>query len=194
MIKHLPIALIHGFFIASLGSVFAIKHFAEAAAAKTDQPISAFSHRVHVAPPPVGQGIACTECHQYVDRGRRPGIPPLKVCVDCHKTGDKPGQLEVKKYFDEGKPVHWNRIHTLPEHVYFTHKRHIKALSEKMGLPFRDEKGNGIWANQTKLCAICHGEVKYMDKIRQVRSLTMGWCVSCHRENGASFDCWTCHK
>ena len=31
-------------------------------------------------------------------------------------------------------------------------------------------------------------------KLRQVRSLKMGWCVSCHRENEASVDCLTCHK
>jgi hypothetical protein len=24
--------------------------------------------------------------------------------------------------------------------------------------------------------------------------MKMGWCLDCHRQRGASIDCWTCHK
>ena len=57
--------------------------------------------------------------------------------------------------------------------LLLTHKRHIKKGFD---------------------CVICHGEVKHKEKIRQVKSLRMGWCLTCHRENGGSEDCWTCHK
>jgi hypothetical protein len=36
--------------------------------------------------------------------------------------------------------------------------------------------------------------VKTMTQVHQVRSLEMGWCVGCHRQNNAPTDCWTCHK
>jgi hypothetical protein len=57
--------------------------------------------------------------------------------------------------------------------VLFTHKRHIKKGID---------------------CSECHGDMKVVEKVRQVRSLRMGWCVTCHRENNAPVDCWTCHK
>jgi hypothetical protein len=30
--------------------------------------------------------------------------------------------------------------------------------------------------------------------VSQVASLTMGWCVDCHKERAASLECSTCHK
>ena len=71
------------------------------------------------------------------------------------------------------QPVAWWKVHDLPWHVHFTHKRHIRAEVD---------------------CWACHGQVQAMSRMRQARSLDMGWCVNCHRKENAPTDCWTCHK
>ena len=79
-------------------------------------------------------------------------------------------------------PIAWTRVHVLPDFVYFDHRAHVAA-----GTP----------------CQTCHGPVETMERVRQVETLSMGWCVNCHREaneegvNGrsvnASTDCTACH-
>lgn len=136
-----------------------------------DQPIE-FSHRIHA-----GQvGLECQFCHETVDKSPFAGIPSVQKCMSCHQNvaTDRPEIIKLTGYWEREEPMEWTRVHRIRirNHVYFTHKRHIKA-----GLD----------------CAQCHGEVKYMDKVRRVSSLEMGWCVGCHRENNASTDCVTCH-
>jgi hypothetical protein len=134
------------------------------------QPI-AFPHTVHA-----GQlGLACDFCHESVNEGRHAGVPAVSKCMSCHETvaADRPEIVKLKQYREGEKPIHWQQIHALPDFIYFTHKRHVKA-----GLD----------------CAACHGQVEAMAEIQQVRSLKMGWCVTCHRARGASLDCATCHK
>jgi len=136
-----------------------------------DQPI-AFSHKLHVGK----VGLQCQFCHEYADKSPSAGIPTVEKCMSCHRNvvTDRPEVQKLTAYWEEKRPIEWNKVHNLriKNHVYFTHKRHIKAGIE---------------------CSACHGEVKYMDKVRQVSSLEMGWCVSCHRFNKAPTDCLTCH-
>ena len=94
------------------------------------------------------------------------------------------GIQTLKQHWEEQRPIEWERIHRLPEHVRFRHNRHVAA-----GLD----------------CTVCHGEVAEMDKISMIEDtkwwpwllptqpLEMGWCIPCHREYGASQDCYTCH-
>ena len=134
------------------------------------QPI-AFSHNLHIEK----AGLDCTHCHYYVDKSPRAGIPAVQVCMKCHEkvAADKPEIKKLKSYWDKKEPIPWIKVHVQPWHVRFTHKRHIKANIE---------------------CTYCHGEIKAMDTVRKVRSLEMGWCVTCHRENNAPTDCLNCHK
>jgi hypothetical protein len=135
-----------------------------------EQPI-AFPHTIHA-----GQlGLPCTYCHLYVEKSRQAGAPYLETCMGCHRNvaTDKPEIKKLAQYYESNTPIEWNRIHNLPEFVYFSHKRHIKA-----GLD----------------CSACHGEMRGTVKVRQVRSLKMGWCVTCHKAKGAPRDCATCHK
>ena len=88
--------------------------------------------------------------------------------------------IEILK--QRGLPLAWVRIHDLPDFVVFDHRPHVSA---------------GV------ACQKCHGPVETMEKMRQFRSLSMGWCVNCHRdphEAGivqadlqASIDCSACH-
>ena len=70
-------------------------------------------------------------------------------------------QLEpVRRSYFSGEPLRWERVHDLPDYVYFNHSAHVN-------------KGIG--------CVSCHGRVDRMALDYQVASLTMGWCLDCHR-------------
>ena len=135
-----------------------------------DQPI-AFPHTIHVS----RLNLPCNFCHLFVDRSRHAGAPPLETCMSCHRAiaTDREEIKKLTRHYEEKRPVEWNRVYSLPDFVYFSHKRHVKAGVD---------------------CSECHGKVGAMKKIRRVGSLKMGWCVSCHRARGAPRDCATCHK
>ncbi len=176
------------------------------------QPIE-YSHRLHAGE----LGIDCKFCHWAADKSRHAGIPSSDVCMKCHKVVTsscdllqdemnkadeekrKPKQIvseELRKLYDtlaldetlqpqEGatpESISWVRVHNLPDYVYFDHRAHVSA---------------GV------TCQHCHGPVESMQRMEQYESLTMGWCVNCHREstktgiNGkaidAKTDCAVCH-
>jgi hypothetical protein len=79
----------------------------------------------------------------------------------------------LKSSFNDNKPLEWIKVHDQPDFVYFNHSRHI---------------------NRGVDCSRCHGNVVESEKIQQVESLNMGFCVNCHRENNAPNDCSTCHR
>jgi len=136
----------------------------------TPQPVP-FSHRVHAGLNQIGCGM----CHSYAARSPIAGVPSSARCHGCHKFVDKnkPDIQAINKAFGEGKPIVWNRVYRVPDHVYFTHERHVAA---SVG------------------CQHCHGPVEQMDIIERVAPLTMGWCVECHHTRNADTDCLTCHK
>jgi len=122
-----------------------------------DQPIP-FSHKHHVG----DVGIDCRYCHTSVERSAFAGLPPTETCMTCHSQlfTDAAMLAPVRKSLAEHKPIHWRRVHVLPDHVYFDHSVHIA-------------KGVG--------CTTCHGAVDAMPLMRQTAPLTMGWCLDCHR-------------
>ena len=129
---------------------------------KPDQPI-AFSHQLHAGV----MEIRCRYCHVGVDSGPHASVPPLSVCMNCHANfeGDEnePEQIEkirvLLEYWENGKPVLWNKVYDLEDFAYFDHSRHMGA-----GLD----------------CVNCHGRVETMAVIEQATPLTMGWCLKCH--------------
>jgi hypothetical protein len=130
-----------------------------------------FDHRLHA-----GQNqIGCTLCHAWAEHAAVAGVPSMARCVGCHKFVDKPKPdvQAILKQYEDGQAIEWTRVHRLPDHVYFTHERHVTA---------------GV------RCQECHGAVETMQVVRQVASLTMGWCVECHQQRGAPLDCLVCHK
>lgn len=143
-----------------------------------DQPI-AFPHPVHVQ----DLELDCTFCHRNVTKGAAASIPAVGLCMTCHKTvGTEKEQVKLLRSFDEAeRPINWVRVHRVPDHVHFVHEAHIRFFSEK----------DDVAASGT--CSICHGDVGSMAKVKQVRSLKMGDCVNCHRDNDAPTDCSTCH-
>ena len=133
------------------------------------QPI-AFSHAHHA-----GQyEIECQFCHTYARRGPVAGIPSVQRCVGCHRTilSDRPEIQKILEYWENEEPIPWIRVHDLPDYVRFTHKAHVRA-----GLD----------------CSSCHGDLTQMEIAEQVESLSMGWCLDCHKKRDASRDCLVCH-
>jgi hypothetical protein len=122
-----------------------------------DQPIQ-FSHAHHVG----SMGIDCRYCHTSVEESPFANIPPTKTCMNCHSQiwTNAPILEPVRASFRENKPLHWTRVHDLPDFVYFNHSIHVA-------------KGVG--------CATCHGAVDRMALVSQENSLQMRWCLDCHR-------------
>ena len=140
-----------------------------------------------------GLGLDCTFCHRNVDKGESAGVPPVEQCIYCHKVinsdEDLPEVALLIKAWENKAPVVWERIHRLPDHVRFVHEAHIRYFTESGNTMPSGEQAI-VAAN---VCAVCHGDVGNMEEVKQVRSLKMGDCVDCHRDNGAPTDCTTCH-
>jgi len=117
-----------------------------------------FDHRHHVR----DDGIDCRYCHSSVERSPYAGIPPTEVCMNCHAQvwNKSPLLDEVRARYFTDRAIAWNRVHRLPQFVYFNHSIHVN-------------KGVG--------CVTCHGRVDRMALAEQVAPLTMGWCLDCHR-------------
>lgn len=178
------------------------------------QPI-AFSHRLHAGE----LQMPCQYCHAGTERSRHAGIPAASTCMNCHRlvkatraeiraeekaaetAGRKPGPVvspELAKLYRAlaldpltmkrdaalaPRPIAWQRVTKVPDFVYFDHRPHVAA---------------GV------ACQSCHGPVQTMERVRQVETVAMGWCLRCHRDPGpalpagtavrtASTDCSTCH-
>ncbi len=176
------------------------------------QPIH-YSHRLHAGE----MEISCLYCHFGAEKSRHAGIPPANVCMNCHKfvaaglgairaeeeaaeqENRPPRQIvspEIQKLYNavgfaasgqdgplpEAEPIVWTKVNNVPDFVYFDHRPHV---------------------NSGVACQRCHGPVETMERVRQVESFSMGWCVNCHREVNetgvagkpvrASIDCSGCH-
>lgn len=125
-----------------------------------EQPIQ-FDHRHHAG----DERIDCRYCHRTVETSPYAGIPATEVCMGCHAQvwNRSPLLGPVREAFLSGKPLRWNRVHRLPDYVYFDHSIHIA-------------KGVG--------CVSCHGRVDLMPAVMRTAPLTMRWCLDCHRNPG----------
>ncbi len=149
------------------------------------QPIH-YSHKIHSG----ANQIDCQYCHSSARVSKHSGIPSLNVCMNCHENiaeynGEEDLEkgytkdfytAEIKKlykavgwdeqsrtYTGETEPVKWVRIHNLPDFVYFNHSQHVNVAGIE--------------------CQTCHGPIEEMEIVYQHSSLTMGWCIDCHRES-----------
>ncbi len=126
------------------------------------QPVP-YSHKLHAGE----LGMDCRYCHSPIERGAMATLPPTQVCMNCHskiRTDSLP-LLPVRESFATGMPIQWIRVHNAPDYVYFDHSAHLAA---KVG------------------CVECHGRVDQMDVVGQAKSLSMTFCLECHRNPGPS--------
>ena len=124
------------------------------------QPVP-FSHQHHVA----GLGLDCRFCHSAVEVSANAGLPTTQVCMTCHSQVWTNAALlaPVRQGFAHEVPIVWRQVTDLPDYVYFNHSIHIA-------------KGVG--------CASCHGDVASMPLTYKAKSMTMQFCLDCHRDPG----------
>ena len=86
----------------------------------------------------------------------------MKTCMTCHSQiwVNSPMLAPVRESYASGVPLQWNRVHNLPDFVYFNHSIHVN-------------KGIG--------CSTCHGRVDQMPLVYRAQPLFMVWCLHCHR-------------
>ena len=172
-----------------------------------NQPVD-FIHSVHACE----NEIDCNYCHSLANNSRHAGIPSTNVCMNCHKAvkkGKITGEEEIAKiysaigfdpatgtYIDgegnngysipqnsyEGEPIKWNKVHNLPDHVYFSHEQHV-AIG---GLQCQNCHGD--------VASFAAGRIAPVEEINELRdkfpgiielskpTLTMGWCIECHNK------------
>jgi hypothetical protein len=125
-----------------------------------DQPV-AYSHQLHAGV----LKIPCQYCHSGALKSRYAGIPPVEKCMNCHRVTktESPDVKKIAAVYASGEPLEWEKIHSLPDHVYFDHRPHVNS---------------GI------LCQTCHGEVQTMHRVFQSMALRMSNCLGCHRAPG----------
>ena len=129
-----------------------------------EQPGTGFNHRIHAGK----LGMDCRYCHSNVEDSKIANVPTVSVCYGCHQ----PGHVSVEIVADEkvqfvreayagDAPIPWINIHVLPDYVQFPHHVHVKA---------------GV------SCYSCHGQIMGMPVVYQAESLSMKWCLDCHRD------------
>jgi hypothetical protein len=137
------------------------------------QPI-AFNHMLHTET----LGLACEFCHQYVQTSAHSGLPDATTCSICHSVpqGTSEEAAKVTQLVEAGDPLRFNKLFRLPDHVFYTHSRHV-GIAE---LP----------------CENCHGEIAQTERPpeRPLVRVTMEFCMDCHREQGQTEDCTACHR
>ena len=91
-----------------------------------EQPVP-FSHLHHVSQ----LGIDCRYCHTAFETSATAGIPPTKTCMNCHSQifANSPFLEPVRESFRTGRSLQWNRVHDLPDFVYFDHSIHLNKAS-----------------------------------------------------------------
>lgn len=104
----------------------------------------------------------CRYCHASVERSHEANVPPTQTCMNCHSLvlPESTKLQPVRDSFTSGEPLHWVRVHKIPEYSYFNHAVHLRA-------------GVG--------CKSCHGNIATMEVVQQQEPLSMGWCLECHR-------------
>jgi mono/diheme cytochrome c family protein len=125
-----------------------------------EQPIK-FSHKLHA-----GQyEINCNYCHTGVYSGKGGNVPSANICMNCHNAikRESPEIQKIYTALENDEPIQWVRVHNLPDLAYFNHSQHTNV--------------GGLE------CKNCHGEIEKMEVVEQRSSLTMGWCIDCHRQS-----------
>ncbi|MFG0293207.1 MAG: cytochrome c3 family protein [Phycisphaerales bacterium JB065] len=137
-----------------------------------EQPV-AFSHQIHAGK----LGMDCRYCHTDVEKSSHANVPDTATCLNCHAGDDTAGGyfnidlweahkvnqnlVKVRTAYVEDRPIEWRRIHKVPDYAHFNHSVHLNA---------------GV------SCYSCHGRIDEMEVVYQKESLSMGWCLTCHRD------------
>jgi hypothetical protein len=100
---------------------------------------------------------------------------PLFAAVpDPAPVGSYGWAKKLAEYANSKQPIPWVRVYIVLPGVAWNHRVHLEA---------------GV------KCETCHGQVREMDAVSEVTSVTtMYGCLNCHEMNHAKVACDTCHK
>jgi len=123
-----------------------------------------FSHLIHAGK----LGMDCRYCHSNVETSPEANVPAVATCFGCHADGHVDGKFApedrtwfIRDAYQQDATVQWRRVHKLPDYVRnFPHNVHLNA---------------GV------SCYSCHGQIARMAVVHQTQSLSMSWCLDCHR-------------
>jgi hypothetical protein len=137
------------------------------------QPIQ-FNHKKHLE----DAGLKCFDCHTRVLAHEKASIPNIGICKGCHEQPMTESKEEKKlvDYIQKNQAVPWIQVHRVPDHAYFSHRRHVSI---------------GKVA-----CITCHGNVAAMTLpfSKPYLPIKMAFCIDCHAKNKVNTDCATCHR
>lgn len=122
------------------------------------QPVP-FSHKIHAWQ----LNVDCRFCHNGVEKSWFANLPGASTCMNCHSQvlKDDPRLQIVRDSAANNTPIPWVQIHKTPDYVYFNHSVHVtRGIS----------------------CVECHGRIDQMDEVKHDKSLSMSFCLSCHRD------------
>jgi hypothetical protein len=138
-----------------------------------------FNHAAHV-----NAKVDCLSCHEGVLDPEEARLPALRSCLSCHKEppGQNSGLQRLAELSASNRPLHWRSLLTLPDHVHFSHPRHVEA--------------GGLE------CVECHGDMPARTRPPEAhRTMPMDRCTACHAAHPekpgavrARRDCITCHR
>lgn len=123
-----------------------------------EQPIP-FSHKHHAKE----LAIDCRFCHTSVETSATASVPASDVCMTCHSQvwPNSPLLEPLRKSYESGTPIQWNKVNSVPDFVYFNHSIHVaKGIS----------------------CNNCHGQIQEMQITAKGQTFFMSWCLECHEK------------
>lgn len=137
-----------------------------------------FNHQIHAK-----NDVTCDTCHEHAYDGQHATLPRVETCMGCHEMDitENPGATPViallRKHAEEGKEIEWVRLYELPQHVYYSHRRHTTIAKLE--------------------CPTCHGgigESRTPPPRPVATTLDMNTCMDCHEQRGVDNDCAWCHR
>lgn len=138
-----------------------------------------FNHKIHIA-----ADVDCLQCHEGLLDSSASPLPTLETCMGCHT--DPPGKnrrlRQLAALGRRGRALHWDPLLRLPDHVFFSHGRHVEVANIQ--------------------CRSCHSDMpQRTEPPRYRRIVTMHDCIACHQRHAnrpsarrATLDCAACHR
>lgn len=137
------------------------------------QPI-AYNHKKHIEE----VGLSCFDCHTQVLTHQKASIPNIQLCKNCHEEPmtDSKEEANLVRYIKNNQQIPWVQVHRVPDHAYFSHRRHVSI---------------GKIA-----CQDCHGDVNKMTLpfVKPHTPIKMQFCIGCHEKKRVTTDCAACHR
>ncbi len=159
-------------------SIVALGAWVQSPGTLQPQPI-AFNHKLHIEEASLG----CPDCHQFVTSQHYAGFPSKYVCFDCHDPEDDPEAEDfnpklasLMAFGETDGDIPWHRVTINPEHVFFSHRRHVTVAKLD--------------------CRECHPDMpdRTSPPTRGPIQMAMDECIDCHEQKAASVDCVACHR